>query len=84
MRHIMSSQITAMMVAFLIHLQTQNQLTLTDAQRMLDTPRDHQLLIFKWMDWREWDLYIYMKEALEQFIHLEKQSKVKSYVKMLD
>lgn len=83
MRHSMSSQITALMVSFLIHLQSENQLTLTDAQRMLNTPRDHQLLIFKWMDFRSWDLYVYMREALEQFIHLEQQAKVKSYAKSL-
>lgn len=80
----MSSQITALMVAFLIHLQSENQLNLTDAKRMLDAPKDHHLLIFKWMDFRSWDLYVYMREALEQFIHLEQQAKIKSYAKSIN
>ena len=80
----MSSQITALMVAFLLNLQSEQKLNLASAEKILQSPKDHHSLIFKWINCRKWDLYVYMQEALEQFIHLEQQSRANKYTKSLN
>ena len=82
----MASQITALMVAFLLHLQSEDQLNLIHAKKLLQSNslREKNSLIFQWLDWRKWDLHIYMQEALEQFIHLQQQIKVQSYARSID
>ena len=67
--------ITALMVAFLLHLNAQGQIDLCKAKKIQNDPNFKHFLIWKWMNIREWDLYVYMEEAIQQFIKIEQHRK---------
>lgn len=67
--------ITALMVAFLLHLSTEEQIDLCKAKKIQNDPNFKHFLVWKWMYIRQWDLYVYMQEAIDQFIKIEEHRK---------
>jgi hypothetical protein len=67
--------ITALMVAFLLHLQSEHDLTPLKTQEMLRHPRCIHHLVFQWADFTKWDLYIHMREAMERLLKIEAPTK---------
>lgn len=69
--------ITALMVAFLLHLQSEHDLTPLKSQELLKYPRCIHHLVFQWADFTKWNLYIHMREALERLVKIEAPGKKK-------
>lgn len=67
--------ITALMVAFLIHLQSEHDLTPLKIKELLNAPRCIHHLVFQWADFTKWNLYIHMREAMERLLKIESPSK---------
>lgn len=75
--------ITALMVAFLIHLQSEYDLTPLKIKELLKSPRCIHHLVFQWSDFTKWDLYIHMRDAMERMLKIEAPAKNRRRVLML-
>lgn len=65
--------ITTLMVAFLLQLHSESKLNIRMAEQIQDSPYVKKKLVDDWVNQFEWDLYVCMDEALDQFIFIEKQ-----------
>lgn len=69
-------QISTLMLAFLLHLQSEECLDLFLAIKAKDCPPSKIRLIHQFLDHNQWDLFVCMDEALDSFINIEKQRKI--------
>lgn len=65
--------ITTLMVAFLLQLHSESKLNIRMAEQIQDSPYVKKKLVDDWVNQFEWDLYICMDEALDEFILIEKE-----------
>lgn len=65
--------ITALMVAFLLHMHSEGKLNIRIASQIQDSDFYKKQLVNQWIDESEWNLYVCMDEALDQFIEIEKE-----------
>lgn len=65
--------ITSLMVAFLLHLHSEGKINIRIASQMQDSEISKKQLVDKWIDESEWNFYVCMDEALDQFIEIEKE-----------
>ena len=63
--------ITSLMVAFLLQLHSENKLNIRIASQTQDSELAKKQLVNQWVDENEWNLYLCMDEALDEFMRLE-------------
>lgn len=68
--------ITSLMLAFLLHLQSKDCLDLFLATKAQDCSPAKIRLIHQFLDHNQWELYVCMDEAIDAFIEIEKQRKI--------
>lgn len=68
--------ITSLMLAFLLQLQSKDCLDLFLATKAQDCPPSKIRLIHQFLDHNQWELYVCMDEAIDAFIEIEKQRKI--------
>lgn len=67
--------ITSLMVAFLLHLSSQQKLDIRTARKIQQTPSVMQWLIMQFVSGRELDWKICMQDAIDQYIHILEKTK---------
>lgn len=65
--------ITSLMVAFLLHLHSEGKLNIRIASQIQDSEISKKQIVDQWIDENEWNLYICMDEALDQFMDIERE-----------
>lgn len=65
--------ITTLMLSFLLHLQSENKIDLCKATQIQDDPTHKQFMVWQWTDFQQWNLYVHMQDAVDEFIRMEQK-----------
>lgn len=68
--------ITTLMLSFLLYLQSEDKMDLSKAHKIEDDPTHKQFLVWQWTDFHQWNLYVYMQDAIEQYINIEEKNTI--------